>query len=91
MQLDSAEALGLVAGAIGSFAYMPQAIKLLRTRDASGVSALTYTMVLIGASMWGVYGWMREAPAIILWNAVAAGLALLVLTLKVRAPREPSA
>jgi MtN3 and saliva related transmembrane protein len=83
MQLDAAEALGLVAGAIGAFAFMPQAVKILRTRDASGVSALTYTMVLTGASLWGVYGWMREAPAIILWNAVAAGLALLVLSLKI--------
>jgi MtN3 and saliva related transmembrane protein len=83
MQLDAAEALGLVAGAIGAFAFMPQAVKILRTRDASGVSALTYTMVLAGATLWGVYGWMREAPAIILWNAVAAGLALLVLSLKI--------
>lgn len=88
MQLDSAEALGLVAGAIGSFAYLPQAVKILRTRDAADVSALTYAMVLGGASLWGVYGWLREAPAIMLWNAVAAGLALLVLTLKLTGARR---
>lgn len=88
MQLDATEALGLVAGAIGAFAFMPQAVKILRTRDATGVSALTYTMVLSGATLWGAYGWLREAPAIILWNVVAAGLALLVLALKLR-PRRP--
>lgn len=88
MQTDPAEALGLVAGFIGSFAFAPQAFKILRDRDASGVSALTYTMVFTGAVLWGAYGVLRAAPSIILWNAVAACLAALVLVLKIR--RRPA-
>jgi len=90
MQIDSTEALGLVAGFIGAFAFAPQAIKILRDRDARGVSALTYTMVLAGAVLWGSYGVLRAAPSIILWNVVAAGLAALVLALKISRPRPPS-
>jgi MtN3 and saliva related transmembrane protein len=82
MQLDATEALGLVAGFIGSFAFAPQAFKIVRDRDASGVSALTYAMVLTGALLWGTYGVFRGAPSIILWNAVAACLAATVLVLK---------
>lgn len=88
MQSDSIEVLGLVAGFIGAFAFAPQAFKILRDRDASGVSALTYAMVLIGALLWGAYGVFRAAPSIVLWNGVAAGLAAMVLFLKVRQPRE---
>lgn len=84
MQMDGAEMLGLVAGFIGAFAFAPQAIKILRTRDAADVSALTYVMVLSGAVLWAAYGVLREAPSIILWNVVAASLAALVLTLKLR-------
>lgn len=82
MQSDSTELLGLVAGFIGAFAFAPQAFKILRDRDAAGVSALTYTMVLSGALLWGVYGMLRGAPSIVIWNVVAASLAALVLALK---------
>jgi MtN3 and saliva related transmembrane protein len=84
MHSDGAEALGLVAGFIGSFAFAPQALKILCDKDAAGVSALTYAMVLCGALLWGIYGVLRAAPSIILWNAVAAGLAAMVLILKLR-------
>lgn len=84
MQIDITEALGLVAGFVGAFAFAPQAFKIIRDRDASGVSGLTYAMVLTGALLWGAYGVLRDAPSIMLWNAVAAGLAATVLILKLR-------
>ena len=53
MQIDIAEALGLVAGFVGAFAFAPQAFKIIRERDASGVSGLTYAMVFTGGVLWG--------------------------------------
>jgi MtN3 and saliva related transmembrane protein len=88
MQSDPVEILGLVAGFIGAFAFAPQALKILQDRDASSVSGLTYTMVLTGAVLWGVYGVLRGAPSIVIWNVVAACLAGLVLALKLR-PQRP--
>ena len=73
MQSDSIEMLGLIAGFIGAFAFAPQAFKILRDGDASGVSGLTYAMVMTGAVLWGVYGVFRGAPS--------------VLILKLRKPR----
>lgn len=84
MQTDATEALGLVAGFIGAFAFAPQALKLLRDRDGRNVSALSYFMVLAGALLWMSYGFFRGAPSIVLWNVVAAILAVLVLVLKLR-------
>lgn len=84
MMLDNVEALGLVAGAIGSFAFAPQAFKILRDKSAEDVSLITYSMVLMGALLWGAYGVFRAAPAIVLWNGVAAALALAVIVLKLR-------
>lgn len=84
MQIDLTEVVGLVAGFVGAFAFAPQAFKIVRDRDASSVSALTYAMVFAGALLWGAYGVLRGAPSIMLWNAVAAGLAAMVLILKFR-------
>lgn len=89
MQSDGIELLGLLAGFIGAFAFAPQAFKILRDRDATNVSGLTYAMVLSGALLWGAYGVLRAAPSIIVWNVVAASLAALVLALKLRPGREP--
>lgn len=89
MHTDPIEILGLIAGFIGAFAFAPQAFKIIRDGDGSNVSALTYAMVLMGALLWGAYGVMRGAPSIVLWNAVAACLAALVLGLKLR--KRPSA
>lgn len=89
MQTDGIEVLGLVAGFIGAFAFAPQAIKILRTRDATDVSTLTYAMVLTGALLWAGYGVFRGAPSIIIWNIVAASLAALVLALKLKTARAP--
>jgi MtN3 and saliva related transmembrane protein len=84
MQADQTEVLGLVAGFVGSFAFAPQALKIMRDRDARSVSAISYTMVLIGALLWGTYGVFRGVPSIILWNAVAGLLASTILVLKLR-------
>jgi MtN3 and saliva related transmembrane protein len=87
LQTDSIELLGLVAGCVGSFAYLPQAIKIIRERRAHDVSALTYSMVLAGNVLWMGYGVLRASPAIVIWNAVAAAIALTVLGLKLFAGR----
>lgn len=84
MQLDPAEGLGLVAGAIGSFAFAPQAFKIMREKRAENVSSTSYAMVLTGACLWFGYGAMRGSPSIMLWNLVAGALAAAVLILKAR-------
>lgn len=88
MQIDFTEIVGLVAGFVGAFAFAPQAFKILRDGDTSGVSGLTYAMVFAGALLWGAYGVLRGAPSIMLWNTVAAGLAAMVLILKFRKARQ---
>jgi MtN3 and saliva related transmembrane protein len=84
MQIDAAEGLGLVAGAIGSFAFLPQAWKILRDKSAKDVSMTSYVMVLAGAILWFGYGFLREAVSIMLWNLVAGSIAAAVVVLKFR-------
>lgn len=84
MQFDLAEAIGLVAGAIGSCAFAPQAWKILKDKSAEDVSFVTYAMICSGAILWAIYGFLRQSPAIILWNLVAISLAGAVLILKLR-------
>lgn len=84
MVFDRVEWLAVIAGAMSSLAFAPQAIKLLRSKSAENVSAATYWMVFIGAAFWMAYGVGRQSPAIIFWNLVALSLSGAVLLLKLR-------
>jgi MtN3 and saliva related transmembrane protein len=84
MTFDAVEGLGLVAGLLGAGAMVPQALRIWRTRSAEDVSLAMYLMVLSAASMWVVYGWLKDSPSILFWNVVSAALALSVITLKLR-------
>lgn len=82
MIIDGVEALGLVAGVVSTAASAPQLIKIIRTKRAHDVSLAMFVMALIGCGMWGTYGFLKAAPSIVFWNAVAACLFVAIIWLK---------
>lgn len=88
MQLQPIELLGLVAGMFGTFASAPQAIKIIRTRQARDVSLTMYLMAFTGSVLWGLYGWLQGAFSIMFWNAVALLIFSSIIWLKLRHSRE---
>lgn len=79
---DGVEALGLVAGVFGTFAAAPQAVKIIRSRSAEDVSLTMFAMAITGATLWGLYGWLKALPAIVFWNAIAFAQLGLIIVLK---------
>ncbi len=84
MQISPVELLGLVAGLFGTFASAPQAIKIIRTRQARDVSLTMFLMAFTGSVLWGIYGWLEQAPSIMFWNAVAILMFSVIIWLKLR-------
>ncbi|KAF0178095.1 MAG: hypothetical protein IV086_18230 [Hyphomonadaceae bacterium] len=84
MQFDAIEGLGFVAGLFGTFAAAPQGLKILHTRSARDISLATYLLALVGAALWGAYGFLADSPAIMFWNAVSALLSASIIALKIR-------
>lgn len=84
MQISPVELLGLVAGLFGTFASAPQAIKIIRTRQARDVSLTMFLMAFTGSVLWGIYGWLEQAPSIVFWNAVAVLMFSVIIWLKLR-------
>ena len=80
--IPSVEILGLVAGFFGALCSIPQSIKIIKAKDASSVSLLTFCMLLIAAFLWVIYGIIMGAVSIMLWNAVAAIFAMSTIFLK---------
>lgn len=80
--MDAVEILGFAAAFFTTIANVPQAIKTIRTGSTKGISALTYSMLSLGLLLWVVYGIYKADLPIILSNAIAAILCLIILTIK---------
>lgn len=73
--------IGLFAAFFTTFAFAPQSIKTLRTRNTEGISVVMYIMFLIGVIFWIVYGFQKSDIAILAANLVTLVLATPVLVM----------
>ncbi|MEK8032395.1 SemiSWEET transporter [Ideonella sp. DXS29W] len=76
--------LGYPAACLTTFAFIPQAWLTLRTRNVSGISALTYAAFTLGVVLWLAYGWHERDWALIAANTITLPLAASILWTKLR-------
>jgi MtN3 and saliva related transmembrane protein len=80
----SAEWTGYVAATLTTLAFVPQAIKTIRSRDTRSISLGMYVVFTIGLAFWLVYGIFLHSWPMILSNTVTLGLSSTILALKLR-------
>lgn len=78
-----AELVGSIAGTLTTVAYVPQMVKVYRTRSAGDLSWPTFLCLVAGIVLWVVYGWMLDQWPIVIANVVTLGLALAIVVGKV--------
>jgi len=70
----------LVVAVIGPLMTLPQIIKIFSTHDATGVSALTWSLFLILGSPWIVYGVVHKEKPIVIAHTLWMIMNALVVT-----------
>ena len=83
------EAIGLVGACLTTFSFLPQAIRIWRTRSARDVSLVMYVMMTSGSVMWLIYGLLLGSPSLIFSNGVGVVMTGSVLALKLRDMLRP--
>jgi len=61
--------IGIAAGILTSISMLPQLIKVLKEKDVQTLSPVMIVVLLLGISLWVVYGLMKTEWPIILSNA----------------------
>tara|TARA_R110001606_G_scaffold153870_2_gene295353 strand:+ start:180 stop:488 length:309 start_codon:yes stop_codon:yes gene_type:complete len=84
-----AEYIGFLAAILTTASFVPQAVKILRTRQTDGISLTMYAMFTLGVAVWLAYGIMLASPSIIAANFVTLCLASTILILKAKAVLAP--
>lgn len=80
----NAEAVGMLAGALTTLAFLPQGWRIWRTRSARDLSLPMYLIFTAGVALWFLYGLLLGAWPIILSNGVTLLLAGTVLAMKLK-------
>jgi MtN3 and saliva related transmembrane protein len=78
------EAIGYLAAALTTAAFIPQAWLTWKTKRADGVSLGMYSIFTLGVALWLVYGLVIGAWPIVIANAITLALALFILVMKLR-------
>jgi MtN3 and saliva related transmembrane protein len=79
-----AEVVGMAAGTLTTLAFLPQVLKIYRTKSARDVSYLMFLIFSTGVLLWLIYGILIGSAPIIAANVVTLALAVVVIVLKLR-------
>ena len=76
--------VGFIAAILTTVAFVPQIMRVWRTRSAEDISLGMYTLFTLGVVLWLVYGILIDSWPIIFANCITLLLAGAVLIMKVK-------
>jgi len=77
--IDQNEIIGLIAAVCTTFAFIPQVMKVCKTKQTKDLSLRMYSIMFIGIILWLVYGIRIDSLSIIMANVVTATLVGTIL------------
>lgn len=76
--------IGAVAAFLTTFSFVPQVIKVLKSKDTSAISLGMYSMSVLGIFLWMIHGFRIGDMALICANGVTFVLASIILICKLK-------
>lgn len=83
--------IGSAAAICSTASFVPQAWKIIRTRDTSALSARMYAVTVTGFSLWLAYGILLGEWPLIVTNAVCLGMSAFILAMRILPQRKKEA
>lgn len=84
MEFGWEEILGLAAGICTTVAVIPQIKKAWRTKKVEDVSPGMFAILMMGVSLWVIYGITQNDLPIIATNGISLGLNSVMIYLMVK-------
>jgi MtN3 and saliva related transmembrane protein len=89
--MDTVSIIGFLAAACSVSSFVPQAFKILRTRDTSSLSPPMYALTTTGFVLWTVYGIAQGQWPLILTNAICLVFSGFILVMTLLSPAKKDA
>ena len=76
--------IGSIAAILTTFAFLPQVIKVIKTKDTESIALGMYLMQVLGIALWVAHGPVIQDLPLILANSVSFILSGTILVYKIR-------
>jgi len=76
--------IGAIAAFLTTFSFVPQVIKVLKSKDTSSISLVMYSMSVTGIFLWMVHGFRIGDMPLMYANAITFILAVIILVCKIK-------
>lgn len=76
------EFIGLAAGSLTTLAFLPQVIRVFKTRSVKDISLSMYLIFCTGVCLWLAYGFLINSYSLIIANGMTLILSGIVLVMK---------
>ena len=80
--ISTIDILGLIAGSLPTVAFVPQLLKVWKTKSANDISYIMFILFILGIVLWEIYGWEIHSFPVILFNIITFILGSAILSLK---------
>ncbi|HEM3491739.1 TPA: SemiSWEET family sugar transporter [Streptococcus suis] len=76
--------IGFVAACLTTFGFLPQVIKVVKTKDTEAISLGMYSMSVAGIGLWLIHGVIIGDLALMLANGMSFILSGIILFYKIK-------
>lgn len=80
--LSFADFLGMMAGLLSTFAFLPQAVMVWHTKSTHDLSLGMYVLYTAALLLWGVYGGMIDSWPLVITETLSLVLSVYILVMK---------
>ncbi len=78
------EIIGMLAAILGTICWLPQIIKLVRTKDTKALSLWTNILIFLTVCLWLIYGLALGSLPIIIANIASVTLVGIIVIYKIK-------
>ncbi|WP_434686328.1 SemiSWEET transporter [Pseudanabaena minima] len=82
--MDFTNLLGFTAASLTTLAFLPQVIKIWRSRSTKDISLPMLITFIAGVTLWLIYGLLVNAAPIYIANGITLVLNLAILRFKLK-------
>lgn len=75
--------LSYIAAVLTTISFLPQAIKVIRTKDTKSISLIMYAAYLAGIICWAIYGFAKSDWAIFTSNMISIVFSSIIFIFKI--------
>ncbi|AWG26060.1 hypothetical protein FK004_12915 [Flavobacterium kingsejongi] len=82
MSMNTEIAIGILGAILSSLSFLPQVLKIWKTKSANDLSLPTILLLAANAATWLTYGMLKDAMPLAITNAIMLSMLLIIIFFK---------